>query len=273
MKAVTILGARPQFIKAATVSRAFNRQGITEVLLHTGQHYDNNMSDIFFQELAIPAPKYNLSIGSGGHGKQTGEMLVKIEELLILEKPDWVVIYGDTNSTLAGALAAAKLHIPIAHIEAGLRSFNRKMPEEINRIISDQLSELLFAPTEQAVKNLHKEGYPSGKIKLVGDVMYDASIYFANKAAQQSNILSQHALEAKQYALATIHRAENTDDLGRLTSICDCLVTLSKQIDVVLALHPRTRNKLIEFELWQLLNDSKIKIIDPVGFEIGRAHV
>ena len=266
MKAVTILGARPQFIKASAVSRVFNQQGIAEILLHTGQHYDNNMSDIFFRELDIPVPKYNLGIGSGGHGKQTGEMLAKIEALLMQEKPDWVVIYGDTNSTLAGALAAAKLHIPIAHVEAGLRSFNRKMPEEINRIVADQLSNLLFAPTKQSVINLAKEGYADKKVRLVGDVMYDAAIYFADKALGQSKILSHYHLAAQQYALVTIHRAENTDDSVRLRAICKCLAELTNELDIVLPLHPRTRKMLTEFNLLQLLDHPRIKLIDPVGF-------
>jgi UDP-GlcNAc3NAcA epimerase len=214
MKLLTIIGARPQFIKAATVSRLIQqRDEITEILVHTGQHYDDNMSEVFFQQLDIPQPDYHLGIGSGSHGRQTGKMLEAIEAVLLTEKPDWVLVYGDTNSTLAGALAAVKLHIAFAHVEAGLRSFNRKMPEEINRVLTDHAADLLFAPTEVAVTNLRREGIAEEKIDLVGDVMYDAALYYGAKAERQSQILDDLQLEDKNYILATVHRAENTDNI------------------------------------------------------------
>ena len=206
MKIVTIVGARPQFIKAASVSRQIQlNPDLEEVLVHTGQHYDKNLSDIFFQELEIPQPNYHLGIGSGSHGQQTGQMLQAIEQVLLTEKPDWVLVYGDTNSTLAGALAAVKLHIPIAHVEAGLRSFNRQMPEEINRILTDHSADLLFAPTATAVNHLHQEGIPSHKIHQVGDVMYDAALYYGQKADRQVQILSQ--LSGNFFCLPEIFRA------------------------------------------------------------------
>ena len=225
MKIVTIVGARPQFIKAASVSRQIQlNPDLEEVLVHTGQHYDKNLSDIFFQELEIPQPNYHLGIGSGSHGQQTGQMLQAIEQVLLTEKPDWVLVYGDTNSTLAGALAAVKLHIPIAHVEAGLRSFNRQMPEEINRILTDHSADLLFAPTATAVNHLHQEGIPSHKIHQVGDVMYDAALYYGQKADRQVQILSQLPITPNHFLLATIHRAENTDNPQRLTAIFEALI-------------------------------------------------
>lgn len=235
MRILTIIGARPQFIKAAAVSRRFKATSYCEeILLHTGQHYDTNMSQLFFDELEIPHPKYNLEIGSGSHGKQTGEMLVKIEEIIIDEKPDWVLIYGDTNSTLAGALAAAKLHVPVAHIEAGLRSFNKKMAEEINRIIADQLSKLLFVPTKQAMLNLKNEGFAKDRVHLTGDVMFDAALYFGKKAETQSQILNKLSIKPKTYILSTVHRAENTDDPNRMDAVFSNLIEIAKEIPVIL---------------------------------------
>jgi UDP-GlcNAc3NAcA epimerase len=266
MKILTVLGARPQFIKAAVVSRAFiSEPEIQEVLLHTGQHYDYGMSEVFFTELDIPKPAYNLGIGSGTHGQQTARMLSGIEEILLHEQPDLVIVYGDTNSTLAGALAAAKLHIPIAHVEAGLRSFNRQMPEEINRVLTDHASDYLFAPTETAIHNLTQEGIPPHKTFLVGDVMYDASLYFANKAAQQSRILETLSLQPRQFCLATVHRAENTDDPQRLQNIFNALINLSKTIQIVLPLHPRTRKVLQSLDLIETVQQS-ICLIEPVGY-------
>ena len=263
MKIFTIVGARPQFIKAATVSRQIQlNPDLTEVLVHTGQHYDRNLSDIFFEELDLYKPHYNLGIGSGSHGQQTGRMLEEIESTLLEEKPDWVLVYGDTNSTLAGALAASKLHIPIAHIEAGLRSFNWQMPEEINRILTDRISTLLFAPTTLAVENLQKEGRSLDDIFDVGDVMYDTLLYYQQKAKQISSILKTLNLEPKKYILATIHRAENTDSLVRFKNIIEALQEVSKTLPVILPLHPRTSKILQNYDI-----DSKsLKIIEPVGY-------
>jgi UDP-GlcNAc3NAcA epimerase len=263
MKLLTIIGARPQFIKAATVSRIIQqRADISEILVHTGQHYDNNMSEIFFQQLDIPQPDYHLGIGSGSHGSQTGKMLETIESVLLKEKPDWVLVYGDTNSTLAGALAAVKLHIPVAHVEAGLRSFNRKMPEEINRVLTDHAADLLFPPTQAAVDNLDNEGIDKNKIDLVGDVMYDAALYYSAKAKQQSKVLEQLQLTEKNYILATIHRAENTDNPARLKAIFDGLEQIAEQIPVILPLHPRT-NEALKHHKQPTKN---IQLIEPVGY-------
>ena len=217
---VSVVGARPQFIKAAAVSRALSLTGeVREVLLHTGQHFDANMSDVFFQELSLPHPAHNLGIGGGRHGAMTGEQLARIEEVLIADPPDLVLVYGDTNSTLAGALAAAKLHLPVAHVEAGLRSFNRRMPEEINRIVADHLSTLLFAPTRQAMENLRREGIDPAMCHQVGDVMFDAALQFRALAAARSGILSRLHQTAGKFALLTVHRAENTDDPRHLEII------------------------------------------------------
>lgn len=263
-KVITIVGARPQFIKAAVVSKAIRERGnAEEIMIHTGQHYDEKMSDLFFSELEIAPPKYNLEVGSMGHGAQTGRMLEKIEEVFINEKPDVVVIYGDTNSTIAGALAASKLHIPLAHIEAGLRSFNKKMPEEINRILSDHCSDWLFAPTNVAVKNLENEGVESDKIHEVGDVMYDVTVHFSKKAKEKSQVLKDLELENADYVLSTIHRAENTDDENRLNNIFTALGLLSEEIKVVLPLHPRTKNKMTD-EHKKLLKN--VQLIEPVGY-------
>ena len=239
MKVITVLGARPQFIKAAPVSRVL-REKVDEIIIHTGQHYDANMSDIFFEELHIPKPDYHLGVGSGNHGKQTGEMLTKIEEIVLKEKPDYLMVYGDTNSTLAGALVAAKLHIPVIHIEAGLRSFNKEMPEEINRIMTDHVSEFLFCPTNTAVQNLENENI-TRNVFNIGDVMYDAVLYNQELAKTQSKILETNELTAKNYHLITIHRAENTDDLQKMKNI---LEAFSKIEDLkVWPIHPRTKNK------------------------------
>lgn len=264
MKIVTVIGARPQFIKAAVVSRWLRESpGCKEILVHTGQHYDENMSDIFFQELEIPMPTYHLGIGSGGHGAQTGRMLEAIEKVLLDEKPQKLLIYGDTNSTLAGALAAAKLHVPVAHVEAGLRSFNRKMPEEINRVVADHVSTWLFAPTEAAVQNLHNEGIPGDKVSLVGDVMYDAAIYYGARA--KADALDKVGVESKHYILATIHRAENTDAGPRLHSVFAGLSAIAEELPVVLPLHPRTRAALTRENLLERCSPN-LRLVDPLGY-------
>ncbi|WP_414578366.1 non-hydrolyzing UDP-N-acetylglucosamine 2-epimerase [Anabaena sp. CCY 9402-a] len=266
MKILTIVGARPQFIKAAAVSRKLqSHPDIQEVLVHTGQHYDENMSDVFFQELEIPVPEYHLGIGSHTHGMQTGRMLAEIEQVLLKELPDWVLVYGDTNSTLAGTIAAVKLHIPVAHVEAGLRSFNRRMPEEINRVLTDHAANLLFAPTTAAVENLRQEGIAPEKIHLVGDVMYDAAIEYGIKAELKSSILDHLGLTPQKYILTTIHRAENTDDPKRLEAIFTGLIAISRNIPVVLPLHPRTRAALSRTELWESAGQS-LQLIEPVGY-------
>jgi len=244
LKIVSIVGARPQFIKAAPVGRALRAQGLTEVLVHTGQHYDHNMSALFFDELDIPEPDYHLGVGSGPHGWQTGQMLARIEEILLKEQPDWVLVYGDTNSTLAGALAAVKLHIPVAHVEAGLRSFNRRMAEEHNRVLTDHIADLLLCPSQTAVDNLAEEGITQG-VHLVGDVMYDALLFAAERAKTRSTILTDLELREKDYLLATVHRAENTDAPQRLHSIMAALAELAETI--VFPVHPRTR-KVLEIE-------------------------
>ena len=269
MKLLTIIGARPQFIKAAPFSEKF-RIGNKEILVHTGQHYDPNMSDIFFIELGIPKPDYNLGVGSGGHGVQTGRMLEKIEGLLIKEKPDGVLVYGDTNSTLAGALAGSKLHIPVFHVEAGLRSYNKLMPEEQNRILTDHISDLLLCPTQTAVQNLAQEGIVSGVIKT-GDIMYDAVLRniglarsrYANgvwlrRLKEENGELPD--LEEKKYYLATVHRAENTDDIKKLRDIFNAFRALDKP--VLLPLHPRTRKIIAEHGI----TDDNVMVIQPVGY-------
>lgn len=266
MKIATVLGARPQFIKAAVVSKAFRScTDIEEVIVHTGQHYDENMSEVFFQELDIARPAYNLGIGSGLHGLQSGRMLEAIEGVLLEEVPDWVLVYGDTNSTLAGVLAAAKLHIPVAHVEAGLRSFDRRMPEEINRVVADHTSELLFAPTKAALQNLRREGLPESSIHLVGDVMYDAAIYYGSKAKAHSQVLHELGLTTKEYLLATLHRAENTDSLECLRLILDGLAQIAREVPVVLPIHPRTRRILNERGIVTEVSRC-IRLIDPVGY-------
>jgi len=261
MRVVTIVGARPQFIKAAVVSRIL-RETSEEILVHTGQHYDPNMSAVFFDELDIPKPSYNLAIGSGAHGAQTGAMLIAIECVLRDEKPDVVLVYGDTNSTLAGALAAAKLHVRIAHVEAGLRSFNRRMPEEINRVLTDHVSDLLFCPSNTAVKNLEKEGLTAGVV-LCGDVMAEALYLAAEKAGRRSSVLELLGIEPKRYLLATLHRAENTDDLERLRSIIGALSSIGEP--VIFPAHPRTRGCLRSAGL-ELAAFPSIHVIEPVGY-------
>lgn len=274
MKIVTVVGARPQFIKAAAISRAIERRrlngvDVNEVIVHTGQHFDERMSDIFFQEMEIPHPNYQLGINGLSHGAMTGQMLEKIEEVLLKEKPDIVLVYGDTNTTLAGALAAVKIHIPVAHVESGLRSFNTLMPEEINRIVTDRISHILFCPTEQAVKNLKNEGYPNrlstGKkqlIELVGDVMYDTAIYYSKKIDDKGSILNRYGVVAGGYHLATVHRAENTDDQNRLKSIFSALDEISKEKPVILPIHPRTKKILNELGL----QFSYLRLVEPVGY-------
>lgn len=263
---MTIVGARPQFVKAAAISRALAEArrtgecGIEETIVHTGQHYDRNLSDIFFEQLKIPQPEMNLGVGSGSHGAQTGEMLTSLEAAMIERKPDWVLIYGDTNSTLAGALAAVKLHIPVAHVEAGLRSFNRRMPEEINRVVADHVSKLLLCPTTMAVANLAAEGVCDG-VHNVGDVMYDSVLFNRQLAEHDSDVLDRLGLAPGEFALATVHRAENTDDPARLAGICAGLRTVP--VPVILPLHPRTRKTLgaaIEKET------SGIRIVEPVAY-------
>jgi UDP-GlcNAc3NAcA epimerase len=261
MKVVTVIGARPQFIKAATVSRAFIARGMQEALVHTGQHFDTNMSDVFFEELEIPHPAYHLGIGGGSHGQNTGRMVEAIERVLLDEKPDWVLVYGDTDSTLAGALAAVKLHIPVAHVEAGLRSFNRKMPEEINRVLTDHAASLLFAPTETAVQQLAAEGITGDAVQLVGDVMYDAALFYVAKADAASDVLTRLSLTHQGYVLATIHRAENTDNGQRLAAIFEGMALSGQK--VVLPLHPRTRARMASHGLRMPAN---VQVIDPVGY-------
>ena len=263
MKIITIIGARPQFIKAAVVSHALNKiENLQEIIIHTGQHFDDNMSDVFFTELEIPKPAYNLGIGGNLHGAMTGQQLEKIETVLIEEKPDRVLVYGDTNSTLAGALAAVKLHIPVAHVEAGLRSFDRRMPEEINRILTDHIADLLFAPTNTAISNLKNEGLEN-KVHLVGDVMYDAALFYKSIALSKSKILSEHNLDS--YILVTIHRADNTDSDLALKNIVKALLELSQKITLVMPIHPRTVKSLERLSLLESVKKS-IKLIEPVGY-------
>jgi UDP-GlcNAc3NAcA epimerase len=266
VKLCTIVGARPQFIKTAAVSRIIAlTAGLDEVIVHTGQHYDVNMSAQFFTELNIHEPAYHLNIGSFSHGKQTGMMLTEIENVLLQEKPDWVLVYGDTNSTLAGALAAAKLHIPIAHVEAGLRSFNRKMPEEINRVMADHLSTLLFAPTANAYQQLIKEGISADNIINIGDVMYDATLYYNEYNSRRVTIVDSLKLVKQSYVLVTIHRAENTDCETRLRNIVTALTAYSKTNNIIFPVHPRTRTALERFDMFETLNQH-IQMIEPVGF-------
>jgi len=260
MKILTIVGARPQLIKIAMISRELRKRH-TEILIHTGQHYDNNLSAIFFHELGISNPDYNLAVGSASHGKQTGEMLSAIESVLFAENPDLVMVYGDTNSTLAGALAASKLYIKLAHVEAGLRSFNRSMPEEINRVLTDHISDLLFCPSQSAIDNLLAEGINEG-LHLVGDVMHDALLLALKKDIQKpKEILGKYHLKEKDYLLVTIHRAENTDDPQRLSAIMEALNEINRKI--LWPIHPRTRKKLQEYGL---KSSGHIQIIEPVGY-------
>jgi len=264
MKIVTIIGARPQFIKAAVVSRELSKhKNVKEIILHTGQHWHKNMSEIFFEEMQIPEPDYNLNINSLSHGAMTGQMLEGIEKILLDESPDIVVVYGDTNSTLAGALAAKKLHIKLAHVEAGLRSFNMKMPEEINRIVTDRISDLLFCPTDQAIENLKREGFENFECKAIkcGDVMQDAAIYYSQISDEKSTAIEDLNLYDKKFILCTMHRQENTDDMDNLESIINGLNKINNEMAIVLPLHPRTR-KILE------ANDIMVNpmTIDPVGY-------
>lgn len=263
MKIVTVIGARPQFIKAAAVSRALKSAGIPEIVVHTGQHYDHNMSKVFFEEMEISDPDYNLDINDLGHGAMTGRMLEKIEGVLLEQKPDYVLVYGDTNSTLAGALAGVKLHIPVAHVEAGLRSFDMKMPEEVNRILTDRVSSILFCPTEIAVANLEKEGFKNfnAEVLNVGDVMLDTLLFYKERASKKSNIVKDLGLAGKDFILATIHRAENTNDPERLKAICGAINEISKKIPVVLPLHPRTKNYLASNNI-----TLEATITEPLGY-------
>lgn len=285
MKFLTILGARPQFIKASVLSREFRKHPeIKEIIVHTGQHFDENMSDIFFREMEIPEPEYNLNINSLSHGAMTGQMLIEIEKVILKENPDFVIVYGDTNTTLAGALSAKKLHVRVIHIEAGLRSYNMDMPEEINRIITDRISDLLFCPTEQAVRNLKNEGFEKFNCKICqsGDVMLDSALYFAQKASVRSDILQKLELENIKYLLCTIHRAENTDDEDKLLQIINALNQLSHEYRIILPLHPRTR-KIIEakninlsfdpilpagyFDMLNLIRNSHMVLTDSGGLQ------
>ena len=283
MKLVTVIGARPQIIKAAALSRAIKNHfsdRIQEIIVHTGQHYDDNMSQVFFDELGIPRPDYNLHVGSASHGVQTARMTEGLESILIKEQPNFIVLYGDTNSTLAGAVAAAKIHVPIVHIEAGLRSFNKAMPEEINRIVCDHCSTLLFSPTKAGFENLKREGFPidneppytidNPKVYHCGDIMYDNSLHFADIAEAKTDIIQRLELTGKPFILATIHRDSNTDQPERLNAIFNALIRLSNECQVVLPLHPRTA-KLLKTNLdgekqAQLFNNPSISLIPPVSF-------
>jgi len=283
IRILTVVGARPQIIKAAAISRAISNSysdRIREIIVHTGQHYDNNMSQVFFDELKIPSPDYNLNVGSGSHGEQTASMILGLEKLMITQKPDFVVVYGDTNSTLAASIAASKIHIPIVHVEAGLRSFNKSMPEELNRIISDHSSTLLFAPTKKGFENLLAEGFQklgapysidSPGIFHCGDVMYDNSMYFSQLAMKNSHIIKNHNIVKNQFILATIHRADNTDDSKKLENILLALlevISISSLI-IVLPIHPRTYKKFenLNSKLFNTIkSNSKIVIIPPVSF-------
>jgi UDP-GlcNAc3NAcA epimerase len=301
LKIVTIVGARPQFIKAAAVSRAIAEHNgtasdeamiIKEVIVHTGQHFDAAMSDVFFEEMEIPRPHYNLNINSVGHGAMTGRMLEKIEEVLLKETPDFVMVYGDTNSTLAGALAAKKLHIRVVHVEAGLRSFNMRMPEEINRILTDRISDILCCPTDLAVQNLKKEGFELSTsthcksnhplVVNTGDVMQDAATYYSNFSTTKSTIIKDLALDGVNFVLCTIHRAENTDDPLRLIEILTALNNISKKMRIVLPLHPRTRKIISDrgdllsfspiepvgyFDMIELLKQTKVVLTDSGGLQ------
>ena len=283
-KVITIVGARPQIIKASAISRSislFFKDQIDEIIIHTGQHYDENMSQIFFEELGIPSPHFNINVGSGSHGKQTAKMIEGIEEILVNEKPDAVILYGDTNSTIAGALAASKIHIPVVHIEAGLRSFNKKMPEEINRISCDHMSTLLFSPTSQGIENLKKEGFNTdteGKASIdlphvyhCGDIMLDNSIYFAKETTDE--LLKKLNLVSNQYILCTIHRDNNTDIASNLENILNALIVCQEEtkLKIVLPLHPRTKAKIEQLENQDLVknisNNSNILILPPAGFK------
>lgn len=272
MKMISVVGTRPNFMKIAPLIRAIDRHNtssggnpIEPILVHTGQHYDYEMSSIFFEDLELSEPDIHLGVGSGTHAEQTGRIMIEFEKVLFKENPDLVMVVGDVNSTLAAALAAVKLHIPVAHVEAGLRSFNRRMPEEINRVLADHAADLLFAPTAAAVKNLRQEGLPEERIHLVGDVMYDAALYYGEKAERVSRILEQLDLKPRGYLLATVHRAENTDDPVRLRTIFAGLAAAAREVPVVLPLHPRTRNALEQAGLYPEAAQH-LRLINPVGY-------
>lgn len=283
-KILTVVGARPQFVKAAAVSRVFNQMGITEILVHTGQHFDANMSDVFFEEMNIPKPKYNLEINGLNHGAMTGRMLEKIEEVLLIEKPEMLMVYGDTNSTLAGALAAKKLHIPVAHVEAGLRSFNMAMPEEINRILTDRISDILFCPTQAAINNLYNEGFKNINAQIIkaGDVMQDAAIYYSTVSQSLSKIINKLNLTKGEFIVCTIHRQENTDNIKNLQQLIEGLNEINKSKRVIFPMHPRTRNIIAQnglitnfipiepvgyFDMIELLKNCALVITDSGGLQ------
>ena len=280
MKIVTIIGARPQIIKAAALSRAIRNHyadRIHEVIVHTGQHYDDNMSQVFFDELGIPHPDYNLHVGSATHGVQTARMIEGIEKVLLDEKPDCIVLYGDTNSTLAGAVAASKIHLPVVHVEAGLRSFNKSMPEEINRIVCDHCSTLLFTPTKAGFDNLKREGFPidndgpysidNPKVYHCGDIMYDNSLHFSTLAEQKTQVLKRLGLESKPYVLATLHRDSNTDCSERLNANLEAFTELSKDIAIVLPMHPRTRKKAGDFHADNVIVTEPVSFLEMIQLE------
>ncbi len=263
-KIATVLGARPQFIKAAVLSRIIaEREEFQEVIIHTGQHFDDNMSEIFFRELGIPPAAYNLDVNRVGHGAMTGKMMERLEPVLEREKPDLLLVYGDTNSTIAGALVARKMGIPVAHVEAGLRSGNMKMPEEINRIVTDRISNILFCPTEQAVKNLEEEGYGAFDIRIVqsGDIMKDSVAFFKDRMGSFRDLSEKFGLEGEKFALATIHRQENTNDPSQLAAIFKGLDEISRKTSVVMPLHPRTKAAMKEFGI-----ETGVLLIDPIGY-------
>jgi UDP-GlcNAc3NAcA epimerase len=263
-KIATVLGARPQFIKAAVLSRIIReREEFQEVIIHTGQHFDDNMSEIFFRELGIPPAAYNLDVNRVGHGAMTGKMMELLEPILERDKPDLVLVYGDTNSTMAGALVARKMGIPVAHVEAGLRSGNMKMPEEINRIVTDRISNILFCPTEQAVKNLEEEGFRAFDIRIVqsGDIMKDSVAFFKDRMGSFRDLREKYGLEGEKFTLATIHRQENTNDPSQLAAIFKGLDAISRKTTVVMPLHPRTKAAMKEFDI-----ETRVLLIDPVGY-------
>jgi UDP-GlcNAc3NAcA epimerase len=265
-KIVTVLGARPQFIKASVVSHEMRRRSdLTEIVVHTGQHFDRNMSDVFFAELGMDPPAYFLDIHGGSHGAMTGRMLAEVEQVLLKEEPDAVLVYGDTNSTIAGSLAAVKLHIPVAHVEAGLRSFNLAMPEEVNRILTDRISRWLFTPTSAAADHLRREGFGEEQVVPVGDVMYDVALHHGGRVEPDGGLLRQLSLNSRPYVLATVHRAENTDVPERLAAIVEGLTTMAKSLPVVWPVHPRTRGVLEKMGALKQLSES-VTLIDPVGY-------
>ena len=263
-KIISIVGARPQFIKAATISRALSKYpDVEEILIHTGQHYDKNMSAVFFKEMHIQKPKYNLEVNNMSHGAMTGRMIEQIEKVLVDEKPNLVIVFGDTNSTLAGALAAKKLHLPLAHVESGLRSFNMRMPEEINRIVTDRIADLLYCPSQDAVNNLEAEGFKQFNCEVVfsGDVTYDAALFYSRLSDQKSDVMKTLQLDSGNFVLCTLHREENTDDPARLNSIIEAIDTIAKEYPVLIPLHPRTQKILKQQGL-----KTQARITDPVGY-------